>query len=284
MTSNTSAAVVFMTPARATELLKHNTRNRSVRPRVVQQYARDIENGDFSLTGQPIILNCDGTILDGQHRLLACIESGVGFWTLLVENIASETLHNMDTGMRRTFADYLSIDGVKNAKDVASIARLCVLWTPDGLESANRYRSHAELLAFRDRALGAIDRAAEIVSVNRGVSGLRYKKSVIGALVANLLHAGCDEDQVAWFVSSTRDGTAEPGTPTALLYDRLLQTSLKRGVMVSAEQELALTVKAWNATITGTTLRNLRWRRMGPKAEAFPTLLNENFEPVELLR
>lgn len=37
----------------------------------------------------------------------------------------------------------------------------------------------------------------------------------------------------------------------------------------------AITIKAANAFLTGTPVRNLRWRKLGPKRENFPTLVTK---------
>lgn len=65
-------------------LLEMNTRNRKVRPAVVQRYRRDIASGNWFLTNQGIGVSECGVLMDGQHRLLAIKEEGYPPVPLLV--------------------------------------------------------------------------------------------------------------------------------------------------------------------------------------------------------
>jgi hypothetical protein len=97
-----------ITPTKAKKILAEtNVDNRSMRRTVVERYARDMANGNWRLTSDPIKFDADGRLIDGQHRLQACVEAGKSFKTAVaygVEVIAKEA---MDTGLRRTFADVL---------------------------------------------------------------------------------------------------------------------------------------------------------------------------------
>lgn len=282
------ARVMTITPGIASEWLTHNRKNRKARPTLVSQYARDMAEGAFALSGQPIILNGDGSILDGQHRLMACMEAGVPFDSLVVSGIETAVMHTLDSGAKRTFADYLKIEGVPSANDVAAITRLALFWgereAGGDKSNAARRRSHSELRAFYLRHEAPLGKAAAIITGTGGVPGLKWKRSVIGAVAANLLANECDHDSVEWFVKASRNGTANPESPAGMLYDRLLRNSLKSGVTLDPWHELALTVKAWNAEATGSRMGILRWRVVGPAREAFPELLNETGERAELIR
>ena len=64
-----------MTPTEAQQLLdKHNTRNRTVRPRVVEEYTRTILRDRWQDHLQNAVqIDTDGVLIDGQHRLLAIV-------------------------------------------------------------------------------------------------------------------------------------------------------------------------------------------------------------------
>ncbi len=51
------------------------------------EYANAMKSGEWKYNGESIKVCTDGSLLDGQHRLEACIESGVTFDTLLVTNL-----------------------------------------------------------------------------------------------------------------------------------------------------------------------------------------------------
>lgn len=113
-----------ISPAHAEELLSLNTdedyKNRPAGEHTIARYARAIKEGRWALTGEPIILSSDGVLLNGQHRLYACVRSGCDFETLVVFGIDRETFKFMDRGMKRTASHVFSIEGVPNATLMAA--------------------------------------------------------------------------------------------------------------------------------------------------------------------
>ena len=119
----------LITPARAVEILKRNTRNRNVRESYVARLARDIKLDRWRLTPQGIILSATGDLVDGQHRLLAIVNADTPVWMMVANVDASaaeikELMQITDIGAKRSVADSLTIHyGVKNAAVTAAIAR-----------------------------------------------------------------------------------------------------------------------------------------------------------------
>ncbi|TDH61066.1 hypothetical protein E2C06_19000 [Dankookia rubra] len=66
-------AIESIDPARAEAYLRHNTRNRRIVQAHVNAIARDIVAGRWMVNAQPICFAADGTLLNGQHRLMAVI-------------------------------------------------------------------------------------------------------------------------------------------------------------------------------------------------------------------
>jgi hypothetical protein len=113
-----------ISPALAMGMLKSNTRNRRMRRSLVLQYAKDMQAGRWLQTHQGIAVNCDGTILDGQHRLAAIVESGVTVTMLVARNVPAASQVAMDDHARRNCADALTLDrGVQISAAVVAIAK-----------------------------------------------------------------------------------------------------------------------------------------------------------------
>lgn len=104
-----NVTIEVITPDIAQQYLSKNTTNRQLRQKVVSQYARDMRLGSWQLTHQGIAFNCDGTLLDGQHRLAAIIESGASIPMLVARGIASQSQLVMDDHLKRTTGDSLSL-------------------------------------------------------------------------------------------------------------------------------------------------------------------------------
>jgi hypothetical protein len=113
-----------ITPSLAAEMLNGNTRNRRLRRSLVLQYAKDMSAGRWLETHQGIAINCDGTILDGQHRLAAIVESGVTQRMLVARGVPASSQVAMDDHARRSCADALTLDkGEEVSPSVVAIAK-----------------------------------------------------------------------------------------------------------------------------------------------------------------
>jgi hypothetical protein len=113
-----------ITPDRAKKYLALNTCNRIIRESKVNEWANEMSAGRWHLTGQGIIFLDDGSIGDGQHRLLAVIQSGVTIKTVVIRGASPESMAGIDIGAKRTVADHMNLHhGVKNANVVCASAK-----------------------------------------------------------------------------------------------------------------------------------------------------------------
>jgi hypothetical protein len=121
-----------MTPDWARKLLVRNPRNRRIKPGSVQAYAEDIRKDKWQLSPAMIAVDTDGSLLDGQHRLLAIIETGETVRTLMGTGFSPECFSVVDIGSTRTMGDIITIshkdslggDGRYDSVTCASIVRL----------------------------------------------------------------------------------------------------------------------------------------------------------------
>lgn len=114
---------ILITPAQAEEWLKLNTVNRRLSKTTVAAYVRDMQAGNWWLSGDPIRFDEEGRLTDGQHRLTACKQSGVSFRSVVIHNLPSGVIRVLDHGRGRTVADNLYIEGYKATLTLAAAAR-----------------------------------------------------------------------------------------------------------------------------------------------------------------
>ena len=98
-----------ITPDMAAQMLERNTMNRNISQLNVTRYANDMASGAWEQNGETIKIAEDGTILDGQHRLWAIIESGVTVTMIVVYNVRKEAVGSIDSGVTRLFHHLLKI-------------------------------------------------------------------------------------------------------------------------------------------------------------------------------
>jgi hypothetical protein len=111
-----------ISPSKAAEYLKYNRSNRHLIENRVLFYQRQMEKGQWKLTGDPIKFN-GSNLIDGQHRLQAIVRSGVTVRMVVVRNLDSDVFDVLDTGRTRQAGDVLSAYGYKNVFLLASAGR-----------------------------------------------------------------------------------------------------------------------------------------------------------------
>ena len=100
-------------PTAAHRLLETNTANRRVSLRRVSQLADQMRAGGFENTGEPIIISDEGILNNGQHRLLAVIESGASVEMDLRFGIPRRAFVKTDTGAARNGQTFCRFEACK---------------------------------------------------------------------------------------------------------------------------------------------------------------------------
>lgn len=103
-----------VTPAKAAEWLKRNTRNRQLSPGKVRRFVRDLLAGNWATTHQSIGI-APSFVVDGQHRLTAIRDSGVSVemnvTMYATDDEANKAVMAVDITDKRTPGDMLEIAG-----------------------------------------------------------------------------------------------------------------------------------------------------------------------------
>jgi hypothetical protein len=112
---------IFVTPEMAREWLSKNKNNRSMRRHRVTKIRDDLRNGRFYTTHQGIAFNCNGDLKDGQHRLTAIAEEGIGAWIMVTTGLPSQAVVYLDRGGIRQVHDNARLAGFDVTKNDISI-------------------------------------------------------------------------------------------------------------------------------------------------------------------
>lgn len=116
---------VCITPDIARKYLEKNDRNRSVRRQFVRALSRAIAAGEYHYDGNPIKFDWNGSLVDGQHRLIAISEGDTPVYSEVLYGLDPDAIETIDSGISRSCADVLAVSGVvrTNTKMVATAAR-----------------------------------------------------------------------------------------------------------------------------------------------------------------
>jgi len=98
-----------ITPQKAEEYLTKNHCNRPISRATVDKYKRLIEEGLFELTHQGLGFDSRSRLRDGQHRLLAIIESGKSAKLLVTRGLSDKAVQAIDDGRKRSDQQVLTM-------------------------------------------------------------------------------------------------------------------------------------------------------------------------------
>lgn len=251
--------VETITPAKAKALLTRNPTNRRITEGTLADYTRDMRNGRWELNGETLKIAEDGTLIDGQHRLLACVAADLPFKTYIAYSVEKSTFDTIDIGRKRTNGDMLSMDGVANATATAAAIR----WV--NAYKTNKGSPNNITLSSRDiREKYAEDPQAFDYATTRGrtaVSGLA--PPAIGAAMFYLMGKKSISQTEHFFEALHTGAGLSGGSPILALRNRLLNSKSGRARLLPLEVAIIMT-RAWNAFRNNTALAVLVGsRKMG---------------------
>lgn len=106
-----------ITPTEAQNILEGNDGNRPTRKMQIAKYAATMAAGNWMPSPDGIIISIGGRLLQGQHRLMAVVQSGVSVTMVVWRNVDDSVFKYLDRGITRTPSDALGI-----SKGLSSVA------------------------------------------------------------------------------------------------------------------------------------------------------------------
>ena len=234
-----------------------NLRNRNLSQPAVNKYARDIENGNWKLVGDPIRFDSDGILRDGQHRLAAIVKVGQPVRIAVLRGMDPEDFGVIDTGKKRTPGNALQIEGFSNGASLAAVLQLLDAYEKGSYVHANSSPSYqyttSEVieLAYEYHEYG-VEEDVRVVLAKAQYCPLT--NSVVAA-TRFLQRQVADEDLVDEFWEGV-NFTASPGDARFTLR-QWAESQNNRGSISRKDisRQLFAITKAWNAWRRGRNTR-----------------------------
>jgi hypothetical protein len=261
--------IVDVDPATARLWLERNPKNRDLRAKEASKYAFDMRNGDWQFTGEPIIFDDDGNLIDGQHRLLGLIEAEVTLPFLVVRGVSDTAQDDIDSGIPRKFADVLKIAGEPNSNALAAITRKVYEWDQGVRMSTGKVKGNFATNRQLGRCLERYPELRDIArDAKRVAGGCGLPTSAVGLLM--YAFSRIDHEDSTFFFDRLADGQGlTEGDPIYRLREKITSERNVRGT-TPYRFLVAITIKAWNAYREGTPVHRLQWRMGGANPEPFP--------------
>jgi hypothetical protein len=255
-------SVVRIPPNVAQEWLTLNTLNRALRSTVA--YQADMEARKWAMNGESIKFAWDGTLLDGQHRLTACVDSGEEFISLVVTGLDPAVRATVDGNLMRMVKDHLQMAKMPYSSYAAAIAARLRAYEEEGLlvPPASRDMSISTRVAYalenRDILLAASERAMKVPG-----SGLRVAPTIIGAAWVICARNVPSEDRLFlaeefWINQVVGMQGLTATSPALLLRQRLEREYDKEGKPMPPNLAIQYAALAWNYWRGGRTVTRLQ--------------------------
>lgn len=233
-------------------LATYNTHNRDLQEYRSTIHARDMEAGNWLITGDTIRFANDPTLLygptgivmiDGQHRADGIRLSGIAQPCLVVTGLSLDAQEVVDTGASRSLADMLKLRGWINSTKAAAVIRTVLSFKRGQISTGGRNDlSKMEMLAFADANRPAIEEAARYCArlLNTKFPGPSGPVSAAYYLCAEVDQLGAK----IFFIDQIAEGiNLQHSDPAKALMRRIINSGPNNPL--SRVEVLWLTLKAW---------------------------------------
>ena len=269
VTIKPTTKTTLVTPQKAERWLRKNAVNRNLRPSIVAKYARDMAADKWDLNGEAIILAQDGTLLNGQHRLHACVKTDAPFWSLICIGVPLSAMKNLDTGEKRSFADRLRLEGVEHHHK--QHGALVALFHEYLYTRSAGYPSREELSTTNAKYFAEIAEAVDF-AVSCRIHGVPMPLNMSSCCLAFLLFRRCAVKPAEEYISQCIAGEGISRTDAAWSVRAKVQRAREQGQQVTPKDQIALLIRGWNAVRSQRSFSKAYARGKGPDAKNWRTL------------
>jgi hypothetical protein len=224
----------------------------------VKYYSRQMQNGGWKKTGQPILFDTEGTLLDAGHRLWSCyLTQNASFDTYVVGDVpADPTLFAyIDNGKSRTAADALATAGLNGlSKQLGAVVTIAMLYEHGCFTASTKKpmdrMSPIEVVEYV-RENENLQLAVRLMAgEHKAAANLLTYKDVAGFLAFQIMELHGEEtlDEFMHDLARVGDDEHDDGSPIAAL-QHVMDADKRTSEPMKKHQVLGHAIKAFNAYI-----------------------------------
>jgi hypothetical protein len=207
-----------------------------------------MESNHWYFAADPIKIDDQDNLIDGQHRLHAVKKSGTTQTFLIVHGLPKEAYNVTDVGLTRKYSDLLRMRKWRNVNNRAALVKLISRWERGVSFEDSRRLTNAEHDELHDKYVDTITRAVEVVLSARS----RINMRISTATFAFWLLSQIDRERAYTFFIQLAEGeNLKWGMPTYMLRERLHH---ERDERHTHTYFLYMIFSAWNAFMQGREL------------------------------
>lgn len=257
---------MLITPEMAQKILEKNTMNRRINKHTVYLYKEQMNKGLWRMNGEPLIFAMDGTLLDGQHRLMAVVACQKPQLFSCVYNVEKDSFKTIGQGKKRTAADVFSIEGIPDANKRSAMVKKAILIknsvktvfagiSGSSAPSAKQDISHIECLNLYLADRYNFDRYHSIGRAYYKQYNMLSEAEICATLYHLCVTLDYDEETVLRFFDSLYDKTSD--VKVAVTLRKLLIKDITSRKSYSSPVKSQAIIRAWNNYITNNNKRHI---------------------------
>jgi len=242
-----------ITPKMAEEMLKLNTCNRPVNQRTVDYYVKQIKEGKWRLNGECISFSNTNVLIDGQHRLLAIIKSGIAIQSDVRYGLEDDVFPTVNTGRIRQSSDACAIADIENYTHISAMVNFIINFTSGHIDQASRGYSHGSdkitnetVVEFSKKNNKSLEES-RVYGYSTKLNDGTLKAKLLASLHYIFKRLKGAEDDANEFFGRVGDGVGLTKDSPIYVLRKLLQADNKNTKhKMNPNHRIALICKAWN--------------------------------------
>lgn len=257
--------VMTVTPQAASKWLESNGKNRKISSVHVSKIVASIKKNEWVLNGEPILFDEAGRLIDGQHRLTAVVQANQPIQSAVITGVTDpNAFQTIGVISRPRGADQIAeMKGVSNAQAVTAAAR--VVHAYEASKTITNFRAIVSRPVATPGELSdkAVEIEEEYIHCKNMLGHNLFRSAKVGTAVIGvfIILNRIDPVNTSSFLHKVRTGVVSIENDPAMTYrDKLLSA---RSVFENDQQRkfgmMAMTIKAWNANITGKPMKVLKF-------------------------
>ena len=261
-------SIETITPQMADKYLAMSPENRVTKTttRVANTYAEAMKRGEWRLNGECIVFDKEGRPLDGHHRLIAVTIAGIPVTFSVCRGVDREAFTTYNCGLRTNLAQILGMKQVKNSNLIMGMIGININLCNTGRIRANNGMSSGSTrtvtsdynVYIADQK--SYDDTAELAN-RLNAYGKVLKTTWIGGVYYFLTHkGGYTPLEVLPFFEALCHLETSGVTPCDTLRNFIIRHRMSN-MKIEDGFLAALLIKAWNAYITGRTIKQIRFNQ-----------------------
>lgn len=262
----TEIKMVDISPEFAADLLQRNKNNRNVRERQVEALVEAMKKGEWELSNDAIVVSEGGLLLNGQHRLMAVVKSGITCPFILFTGASDSSFDIMDTPTIRRVSDVIQRKGGTNTiRSEAAIGRFINLCYDYDRNWTSALRFQNEIGATRKSKIAAYEKHQDnlnkwlrLVS-NILLNGIPIASITLLTGFALFLETRMhhpEEKIIAFLRELCIDGVAK--NTTILCARRKLLRHKTKVEVLPRYDDFRLIIRAWNDFVLGKQVQSIK--------------------------